>query len=729
MKKMIMKKSLLFLLLALMTSVPMFADVAINAKNFPDENFRNYLLTNTDPIFEIGNNRIVAVDVEEKTYGINGYGKDKKLTTKELNNIRVLRLENVNDFTGIEHFPHLYALICTGITAENVNTRSSTLNILHLQGSFKSVDFSAATNLNALKIDAPLTSLNLGGLTHLSALRLDNTNLTLIDLSPIRQTVMYTLMVGIYNPQKPITITPPDPSGTFLCINFSICNSKNTELDFSDFTALYSSNPLDGSGLGLDIIDNSNLTTLTLPTNKAALRDLLLHNNPNLTSLNVDDCTNLRMLSYTGNGFKSVNVTQNTGLKVLECYGNGLTSLDVSKNTELNFLHCQNNMLTSLDLSSNTNLTGLECNNNQLTELNLAHNTKLRTEVTSPGGGDQEDRLHSLGNMYYGDNRNNQENLMISINGPMYSESWIFTPSISLSPQNIDKDYVSIYGRSKLGVQCNTNDGVLTSYGDYTGMTSEGNNYIVVADETNGKTDVHKPNSSINYNYTTGFTGTYDEAKTMEVNIGTSAHGMYIHPETLRGSDNFYSGTLYLEFPVKIPEGVQCYYAKGLDANEDLVGLTEVTGTIPANTAVIVKAPSEYKFFAFNESDETPAAPTDNIIEGTIEGLSVAPGTVLTLGHNVDRSTGEYDNFGFWNYRGNWINPFRAYIPKSSLTAGAKNGFSLFFPEDGTTGIARLTNSDTAEDGTWYTLSGIRLTAKPTAKGIYVNGGKKVVIK
>ena len=162
----------------------------------------------------------------------------------------------------------------------------------------------------------------------------------------------------------------------------------------------------------------------------------------------------------------------------------------------------------------------------------------------------------------------------------------------------------------------------------------------------------------------------------MAVNIGTSAHGMYIHPETLRGSDNFYSGTLYLEFPARIPEGVQCYYAKGLDDNEDLVGLTEVTGTIPANTAVIVKAPSEYKFFAFNESDETPTAPTDNIIEGTIEGLSVTPGTVLTLGHNVDRSTGEYDNFGFWNYRGNQISPFRAYIPKANLSAGAKNGFS-----------------------------------------------------
>ena len=334
-----------------------------------------------------------------------------------------------------------------------------------------------------------------------------------------------------------------------------------------------------------------------------------------------------------------------------------------------------------------------------------------------------------------------------------YNDGYVvggFSSFQSISDQELYKDYVAIDGRSKLGIQCNSNNGNLNSYGIYTAITSEddNNNYIIIGD---GTSDIHGYDATndggykqFKYEYETGgfIDGgiwSYDRGMPlyetnlrpykMTVYINTAAHGMYIHPETLRGSDNFYSGTLYLEFPAKIPAGVQCYYAKGLDANEDLVGLTEVTGTIPANTAVIVKAPSEYKFFAFNKSDETPAAPTDNIIEGTIEGLSVAPGTVLTLGHNVDRSTGEYDNFGFWNYRGNQISPFRAYIPKSSLAAGAKNGFSLVFPEDGTTGIARLTNSDTAEDGTWYTLSGIRLTAKPTAKGIYVNKGQKVVIR
>jgi hypothetical protein len=29
----------------------------------------------------------------------------------------------------------------------------------------------------------------------------------------------------------------------------------------------------------------------------------------------------------------------------------------------------------------------------------------------------------------------------------------------------------------------------------------------------------------------------------------------------------------------------------------------------------------------------------------------------------------------------------------------------------------------------WYTLDGVRLSGKPTARGIYINNGKKIVIK
>lgn len=39
------------------------------------------------------------------------------------------------------------------------------------------------------------------------------------------------------------------------------------------------------------------------------------------------------------------------------------------------------------------------------------------------------------------------------------------------------------------------------------------------------------------------------------------------------------------------------------------------------------------------------------------------------------------------------------------------------------------TGEVTLDDGRWYTLDGTRLSGQPTRKGIYVNNGKKVVIK
>ena len=79
------------------------------------------------------------------------------------------------------------------------------------------------------------------------------------------------------------------------------------------------------------------------------------------------------------------------------------------------------------------------------------------------------------------------------------------------------------------------------------------------------------------------------------------------------------------------------------------------------------------------------------------------------------------------NYRA--IRPFQAYtshyngarfIPLTSIGAG----------EDGTTGIQEWrVESGEWRDNTWFSLDGRRQDAKPTTKGVYINNGKKVVIK
>lgn len=668
MKKMIMKKSLLFLLLALTTSVPMLAtdyddqgNLLINENNFPDPAFREYLLTNRsdDLDYEITEGLLPHNLGWRNNVGMAGKGDDGKLTPEEIQSTRFMTLEglDITNLQGLEYFTNLFELA-----------------------------FNDCPNL---------TSLDLPSLPNLGSLIMQRT-LALHSLDVSNCPHLKVLLVSQSRNIEQLNI--------------------NTELEY------------------LEII-RGNLTNLDLPNN-SAMRVLYIARNENLVQVDVSKCTALDYLGVSYCNLPSIDLSKNTALKYLNLYRNNLTELDVSQNTALKGLNVSYNQLKSLDLSNNRELLSLNCRNNHLTELDLSG---LAT-------------LEDFGVSYNID-------VIYSDNCTFFYPTIGISFSVLTSPQNLSKDYVAINGRSKLGIQCNSNNGDLNSYGTYSAVTStdDNNNYIVVG---NGTTDVHGYDATnedggykvVNYDYETGGfkrsgairysdgdcndedyvsgdTTVVEPLLPMTVNIQTAAHGMYVHPETMRGSDNFYSGTLYLEFPAKIPDGVRCYYATGLDDNEDLVGLTEVTGTIPANTAVIVKAPTEYKFFAFNKSDETPDAPTNNIIEGTIEGLSVTPGTVLTLGHNVDRSTGEYDYFGFWNYRGNWINPFRAYIPKSSLAAGAKNGFSLFFPEYGATGIARMANSNAAEEGAWYTLSGIRISGKPATKGIYVNKGQKVVIR
>ena len=46
---------------------------------------------------------------------------------------------------------------------------------------------------------------------------------------------------------------------------------------------------------------------------------------------------------------------------------------------------------------------------------------------------------------------------------------------------------------------------------------------------------------------------------------------------------------------------------------------------------------------------------------------------------------------------------------------------------DDATGIANIEKAENTGD--WYDISGRKLAGKPSMKGIYVNGGRKVTIK
>ena len=73
---------------------------------------------------------------------------------------------------------------------------------------------------------------------------------------------------------------------------------------------------------------------------------------------------------------------------------------------------------------------------------------------------------------------------------------------------------------------------------------------------------------------------------------------------------------------------------------------------------------------------------------------------------------------------------FRAYFKMHEAAASQARAFVMNFGEGESTGIQpiRMENGTTPAEGT-YDLSGRRIQGQPTHKGVYIQNGKKVVIK
>ncbi|MBR1790104.1 MAG: hypothetical protein IJ762_13150, partial [Bacteroidaceae bacterium] len=75
--------------------------------------------------------------------------------------------------------------------------------------------------------------------------------------------------------------------------------------------------------------------------------------------------------------------------------------------------------------------------------------------------------------------------------------------------------------------------------------------------------------------------------------------------------------------------------------------------------------------------------------------------------------------------KGGVVDPFRAYF---APTANANRTFdTLNIVIQALTGVQNLAGDDTQAAGQWFTIDGRRV-AKPR-KGIYIRGGKKIVVK
>jgi hypothetical protein len=87
------------------------------------------------------------------------------------------------------------------------------------------------------------------------------------------------------------------------------------------------------------------------------------------------------------------------------------------------------------------------------------------------------------------------------------------------------------------------------------------------------------------------------------------------------------------------------------------------------------------------------------------------------------------ENMLFYPTTGAGLGAQRAYFKiGDDGAAGARlKAFRIDFGDSETTGIISAEANSSRSD--WYTIHGVKLDGKPTRSGVYINGGRKVVIK
>lgn len=205
-------------------------------------------------------------------------------------------------------------------------------------------------------------------------------------------------------------------------------------------------------------------------------------------------------------------------------------------------------------------------------------------------------------------------------------------------------------------------------------------------------------------------------------NDGTYAFTFSVNAQ-LNATENGYAlGSFIAPFRAKIPQGVEVYTAQESEGN--LLLFKQEGTSIPANTAVILKANDAGFYEMLDVSDNllgenetyTDINVENNVLKGCTYDQEIAPSTgayVLSSSNNVT---------AMYNYTGEVIPMYRAYLPKNNSTQQIKK---FVFRDSGTTGIDDMTIEQ--KDNSIYDLSG-RKVINPV-KGIYIQNGKKFIVK
>jgi len=238
-----------------------------------------------------------------------------------------------------------------------------------------------------------------------------------------------------------------------------------------------------------------------------------------------------------------------------------------------------------------------------------------------------------------------------------------------------------------------------------------------ISDFANYSGDATTTNSSQNWSltYSGSLTFTYDPS------TNTWSAVPYFE-RTLNSAAEGYA-TFSSEYAVALPEGVVAKYASSV--SDGTIGWTAIENGIPANTGVLLYAAGK----AGQSLVFTPATTADDVTDNLFQPISEVK--------KVDQTEDSYTNFilskvnstlGFYKVysSGSYCAAGTAYLKVPTAQVPAAREFFFLF-DDETTKIENRNYNNNDNSCPAYNLAGQRVL-QPT-KGLYIVGGKKVVVK
>ena len=185
-------------------------------------------------------------------------------------------------------------------------------------------------------------------------------------------------------------------------------------------------------------------------------------------------------------------------------------------------------------------------------------------------------------------------------------------------------------------------------------------------------------------------------------------------------------------------------YTAEYDPQYSCMTLHKLGKVIPADHAVIIVSDKDNKNVLMTFNNEATA---DNDPKNDLMGFNVrfeleyAKRVLNNIIYHKDSYEGEIymmgmveGKFGFFKYTGEYTPFYKAmlFIPS---TGNSPSAITFAFSEE-VTGIKEVhvdegqaARNKVQGDDVWYTINGMRLNGKPTAPGMYINSGKKIIIK